>query len=451
MDILIKNGLVVTEKGIIKEDIAVKSGKIFKTGKNLTFKAGKIIDAKGKYVFPGFIDAHTHMHLPVGKTYSADDFLSGSCAAAAGGVTTIIDFITPIGNTDFVKSIKSRIKEADKKSIVDFNFRFTITNVDKKTESVLKKLSSYNINNLKVYMVYKEAGLMMDTDKMLSAMKLAKKYNLVFGVHAEDYETLCKLKNKLIKQGKTSAYYHALSRPDKVEADAVKFCVELAKKAKCKLYFVHVSTKEAVDIIRKAQKQGLSIYAETCPQYLFFTKEKYKGRNGTYYIASPPFRSKKDTTALWKAVKDGTISVVATDHCPFSKKQKKQGGGRFYKTLNGLPGVETLASFLYTEGVLRKRISINKMMHVLCSNPAGIFNISSFKGSLKEGMDADMVVFDTGIRKKVSIKNMHSKTDFNPFNGITLTGWPEYTVCRGKIICHKDKFLVKPGYGKLVR
>lgn len=454
MDLKIIGGKIVTAKQIYKADIGISRGMISHIQTRLEQPAKKTIDASGMLIFPGIIDAHVHLSLKAGGTTTNENFESGTKAAACGGVTTIIDFAAQEKGKTLADAIQARRAQADGKVAVDYALHVVPTDWNKRTAAEMAKLTRSGFSSFKMYMIYANAGLMSDDAAIFSALEQTARHGGMVTVHAESAAVLDMLveryhnKADMKKQG---AYCHALSRPNFIEAEAISRAVRWAEATGGWLYIVHMSTAEGVEIVRQAKTQGVNVYAETCPHYLLFDDSIFKKPNGHLYATSPQVKKPADQKALWKALADGVICTVATDNCTFTRRQKNRWSGDFTKIPCGLPGVETLLPLLYSYGVSRRRISLNKMAELLTENPAKLFGLFPKKGAISLGSDADLVIFDP--RKKVTLshKSLQTDCDWSPYEGIKLTGYPTMTLCRGNIVAKGGKFLGQVGYGKLLK
>ncbi|HES59353.1 MAG TPA: dihydropyrimidinase, partial [Caldithrix sp.] len=348
---LIKNGTLVSPEKLYQADILISSQKIEKIAANIPSAGTEIIDAKGKYIFPGFIDAHTHMGIPIRGTTSADDFETGSIAALHGGVTTIIDFTVQDKGESLMSSLKRRKAQADKKTSVDYALHCNITDFQESHIAEIPKVMQEGVISFKAFTAYREAGMQLNDRQILELLWQVKLAGGTVMFHAENGDMVDFLTTKYVKYNKTTPPYHALSRPAEAEIEAVTRILTLNKFIQCPIYFVHLTTYESVQIASMARQKKLPVYLETCPQYLIFDESIYSTADGHYYIAAPAFRRKEDKEFLWYALQDNLIDTIGTDHCPFNKAQKDAGQREFHKTPNGLSGVETLFSILYNEGV----------------------------------------------------------------------------------------------------
>ena len=426
--IIIKNGTIINYNETIKADILISDNKIKKISCQTPLEVSdnffEIIDAKGKYIFPGAIDPHVHFNLPTFAGITADDFYTGSLAALAGGTTTVIDFVTPQKDESLVEALKKRKKEAEK-SLIDVFFHVSPIlwnkNTAKEMEICVKK---YGVKSFKIYTAYKN-NIGINDDEIIKVLQTAKKLGVVVNIHCENDEIINFLRKKYISEGKTSPKYHALSRPDIAEAEAINRLITYAEIIDTTIYIVHVSTKKGIELIEQAQKRGVKIYAETCPHYLLLNDSVYnlEFEKSAKYVLSPPLRKKVDNKALWDAISKGVIQTVGTDHCSFNLKgQKDKGSNDFTKIANGAGSVEHRLSLLYTYGVLQNRISINKMIELLAWQPAKIFGLSDRKGAIKVGYDADIVIWNPD-KKSIISKNTHKQNcDNNIYEGFEVFG-----------------------------
>ncbi|MGB8359432.1 MAG: dihydropyrimidinase, partial [Bacteroidales bacterium] len=423
-----------------ESDILIQDGTVSLVGAGLSENdADRVIDADGLYIFPGGVDPHVHMHLSVAAGYSSDDFLSGSQAALYGGTTCILDFVTPARGESLPGALEKRKKEAEK-SMIDYSFHVSPVEWRRTTGPEIMDCIRMGATSFKVYMAYKDTIGLSDDD-LLKAMEFVGKAGGMVSVHCEMGDEIEKLQDRYFFEGHTSPYYHALSRPPEVEAKAVKRAVAMARKAKCPLYIVHVSSGESLKYIREAQSLGQRVYAETCPQYLLLDNSKYNGEfdQTAPYVISPPLRTAEDNDALWDAVADGTISTIGTDHCPFTMKQKRAGISDFRMIPGGAGGVEHRLSLLYTYGVLADRISLNRMVELLASAPARIFGLYPAKGEILPGSDADLVIWNPNTENIISARSHHQNCDINIYEGIPVRGNADYVIAGGRIIIDQGK------------
>ena len=437
--ILIKNGELVNTEKKYKADILTDGEKIAVIAPDLNDPTAKVIDAQGKYIFPGFIDAHTHMGVPIRGTHSADDFDSGTLAALHGGVTTIMDFTVQEKGQSLPDSLEARKAYAAGKAHVDYSFHLNVTDLDDKRLQEIKEIVKQGIISFKVFTAYKEAGMKLDDRQILELLWVVKRAGGTVMFHAENGDIIDFLTSKFVKYNKTSAMHHALSRPAEAEIEAVSRILTLNRFVECPIYFVHLTTAEAVQLAYMARENGLPVYLETCPQYLLFDVATYEQENGHRYIAAPPFRKQSDLAYLWMALAQGVIDVVGTDHCPFTNEQKEMGGGQYHLTPNGLPGVETLFHLLYSEGVAKERLSLQKLVKVIAEEPARLFGLFPQKGILMKDSDADLVIFNPKGAGTIKAEHLHSNTDWSPYEGREVQGRIDSVMLRGKWLIKDGK------------
>lgn len=447
---LIKNGIIVTESDSYKSDILIKNGIIDKIGIDISSDEEEIIDATGKYIFPGGVDVHTHMDLQAGKVRAVDDFYSGTYAAVYGGTTTIIDHIAfgPEGCNLNYQIDEYHILAKDK-AVVDYSFHGVIQHVNENILKEMEELVEKGISSFKIYMTY---DFKLSDGDILKVLKKAKKLGIIIAVHAENDSLIDTLRKEDKESGRVTPIYHAKSRPNLVEAEAIDRVLKIAKLAgDAPIYIVHLSTAEGLEEIVKARKNGQkNIFVETCPQYLVLTEGEYLQENyeGLKYIMSPPLREKKDNEELWEAIKKGEIQVVATDHCPFNiGKEKKFGKDNYQMCPNGAPGVEERMEIIFNEGVIKNRISINKFVEVTSTNPAKIYGCYPRKGVLLPGSDADIIIMNPKAKKIIKKEeNLHSSVDYSLYEGKELEASIELVIKSGKIVIKgKDFFGEKDG------
>jgi len=453
MDLIIKNGTVVTDSETFKADIGISNGKIEVFGQDLD-GASQIINATGQYVMPGGLDVHVHLQLPFCGTVSADDFETGTKGAAAGGVTTIIDYaIQSKGNT-LTEAVKSRKKEADGKVCIDYSLHGGITDWNNRTKSELKSLVKEGIVSYKMFMIYRNQGWMSSDSMLYQALEETKKLGATICVHAESVDVLDYLVEKYHNPGdmsKYGAYCHVLSRPNFVEEEAIQRAIKWAEVTGGRLYIVHMSTGGGANLVTAAKKRGVNVLAETCPQYLLLEDDLFKNENGHLYGTCPQIKKKEDIDRLWDALQDGEIDTIATDTCTFNTKQKAMWEGDFTKIPFGMPGSELMMPLMYTFGVGEGKINLNQFVHYQSTNPAKIFGMYPEKGSLQVGTDADILMFDPRKNITVDYKNLETNCDWSPYQGWKLKGYPSLTILRGNIIAKEGRFTGNIGYGKFIK
>lgn len=449
MDLVIKNGTIVTASDIYQADVGVRDGKIALIGPEL--KGEEVIDASGMYVFPGFIDVHVHLSLPVGGMVSTDDFATGTVAAACGGTTTIIDFITPQPGQSLREATQARRAEADGKVAIDYGLHLTGISAEPHHLAEIEELAAQGYTSLKLYTTYPD--LMVDDGQMLKLLETARKCGLLPIVHTENHHLIEHLKAKFIAEGKIEPRYHPLSRPPIAEAEAANRVLTLAAVVGCPIYIVHVTCQETLAALKRAEARGQEVYAEVTPNHLFLSQDDYQRPNfeGAKFVLSPPLRDKSNWEPLWRALADGSLQVVSTDHCPWTfAEQKQRGREDFTKIPNGTPGVETRIPLVFSEGVRKERISLNRFVDTCATTPAKLFGFYPRKGTIAVGSDADLVVFDPNKEVMLSYKTLHQNVDYCPFEGWKVKGYPTTVLSRGRVIVREGEFMGELGAGEFL-
>ena len=453
--LLIKNGTIVTATDLYRGDVFVEGERISTIGTALAMPADRTIDATGKYVLPGGIDVHTHLDMPFGGTTSADDFESGTIAAAHGGTTTIVDFAIQYRGQTLHHAWETWMKKAEGKAAIDYGFHMIITELSDQVEQEMDALVSQGVTSFKLFMAY-PGVFMLDDASIFRALLRTGQNGGTICMHAENGGVIDVLVKKALAEGKTAPKYHALTRPARAEGEATHRAIALAEMAGVPIYIVHLSAAEALEMVTEARDRGLPAYAETCPQYLFLSYDNYEepGFEGAKYVMSPPLREKWNQAALWKGLAQNDLQVVSTDHCPFcmnEASQKLLGKDDFSKIPNGAPGVETRMSLVYDGGVRTGRISMNRFVELTSTSPAKIFGMFPKKGTIAPGSDADIVIFDPDKTTTLSAKTHHMKVDYNPYEGRQVTGVTETVLSRGKVIIDAGKFTGRAGAGSFLK
>jgi dihydropyrimidinase len=450
-DLLIKNGTVVTASDIFEADVYVVGEKVHTIGKDLSFKAAKIIDAKGCFLFPGGIDAHTHMELPFMGTFASDDFESGTLAGLHGGTTTIIDFAMQSHGDTLTSALNQWHEKADGNAVGDYAFHIAVTDLNPKTKAEIKDLvEKRGVTSFKTFMAYKGA-LMVDDRQILDLFHELKKHGALLTTHAENGDMVALLIEENRAKGNILPKFHALSRPEIVEEEATGRVMDLAYQSGSPLYVVHMTCEGALNKVREGMKRNQKVFVETCIQYLLLDDSVYdQGFEGAKWVMSPPLRKKKDQDALWAALNQNMVHHVATDHCPFCMDQKKMGEKDFSKIPNGAPGIENRMELLFSEGVGKGRISLNKFVEVSSTEAAKIFGLFPRKGTIAVGSDADIVVFDPNESHTMSAKTHHMKCDYSAYEGWKVKGKCRTTILRGTVAVDQGKAFVGKGFGKYI-
>ncbi len=447
MDMIIKNGTICTSSEMFKADLAVKDGKIIEIAACIDATGCEnVVDASDKLVLPGAIDVHTHLAMPFGGTISSDDYFAGTRAAACGGTTTVFDFVLQDFGETMVDAIKRRDALCSVDASVDYSFHVAVKDVSDGLIDSIEDAVEYGVPSFKVFMVY-DFGV---TDGVFyQVLRKGKECGALIAVHAENNELVKTLTKEYLDDGKNSAWYHYMSRPEYVEGEADNRAISLAKAADTSLYIVHLANKEGVDAVTKAKDEGYKIYAETCPQYLEFTSDVYKREDGINFVCSPPIKGQESQDALWKAIQRGDIDTVATDHCPFQSYEKEWGRDDFTKIPNGCAGIENMYPYMLS-AANTGRITFQKAIELCSTNPAKIFGCKD-KGTLAIGKDADIVIYDP--KKEVTITNeeMHSDCDHTIWEGVDVHGYPVQTYSRGKLVYDNGEFVGERGAGQFVK
>ena len=454
-DTIISNGRVVTATDTYSGDVAISNGKVAAMGQSLpTENAGRVIDAAGKYVLPGGIDVHTHLDMPFGGTMSADDFETGTRAAAFGGTTTLIDFAIQYKGQSLRTAFDTWMQKASNKAVCDYAFHCIITELADSQLAEMNALVREGVTSFKLFMAYPGVFMLDDASIFKALCTTAKNGGLVC-MHAENGNAIDVIVQQALAEGKTAPKYHALTRPTTAEAEATARAIALAEMAGAPVYIVHLSCNDALEKVREARDRGLPVYAETCPQYLYLSIENFdtpQEFDGAKYVFTPPLREKWQQEKLWNGLKRDHLQVVSTDHCPFCfKEQKELGRGDFTKIPNGGPGIEHRMSLIYSGGVAAGRFSVNRFVELVSTTPAKLFGLYPRKGTIAVGSDADLVIFDPQRKHTISAKTHHMRVDYSMFEGIEVTGMPDVVLSRGRVVVQGDKFLGRAGAGEFVK
>jgi dihydropyrimidinase len=447
-DVVIENGTIVTAYETYKANIGIKDEKIA-TITTEKIEGKKNIDAIGKLVLPGAIDVHTHLEMPFGATMSSDSYEAGTRAGACGGVTTVFDFVLQKGKKGIMETLEERDALCKPQASIDYAFHVAITRMDSDILEEMEKAIEYGVSSFKVYMVYKKEGLMVNDAEICKALKRAKELGALISVHAENPDLIDGYVEEFLAEGKTDAWYHYLSRPEFVEAEADKRAIHWAKSFDAPIYIVHLANKEGMEEVQRAREEGVKVYAETCPQYLNFTREVYKREDGRNFVCSPPIKGQESQDKLWEALIDGSIDTVATDHCPFMSYEKDWGKDDFSKIPNGCMGIENMYPYLLSEAN-KGRLPFNRVVEVCATNPAKIFGCEE-KGTIACGYDADIVLYDPEKEFTVTQQSMHSDVDYTIWEGVQLKGYPVMTILRGEVVYKDGVFLGTPGNGRFIK
>lgn len=448
MDVVIKNGTIITAAETVRADLAIARGRVVQLGERLDPGQAVVIDAAGQFVLPGAIDAHVHFQLPVNGLVSADDCQSGTRAAACGGVTTVLDFATPEPGQTLADAIQARQAQFAPAACIDFGLHGVITDTGPDLAAQLNQALGQGVSSFKIYLVY--AGLRVDDGGLADALAIARQAGALICVHAENADLIARRTHNLLAAGQRSAWHHYESRPEFVEAEAVQRVIQLARAMQAPVYIVHLACAEGLDAVTRARDEGQAVYAETCPHYLQFTNEVLRRADGQRFICSPPMKGQASQDALWAGLQRGDIATVATDHCPFQSFEKDRGAADFSQVPNGCMGVEMLYPYLL-DAASRGRISFNRAVALASSNVARIFGCAPQKGTLAVGSDADIVIWDPRPESVVTQAGMHSLVDYTIWEGLPLRGRITAVLARGRLVCRDGQFLGIAGQGQYVR
>jgi dihydropyrimidinase len=453
-DTVIQNGSVVTAADTYKADVAISNGQIAAIGASLPVEnASRIVNAENKFVLPGGIDVHTHLDMPFGGTTSADDFETGTRAAAFGGTTTLIDFAIQYKGQPLRQAFDTWMSKAAGKAVCDYAFHCIVTDISSGQLSEMNDLVHEGVTSFKLFMAY-PGVFMLDDGSIFKALQTTSKNGGMVCMHAENGSAIDVIVQQALAEGKRAPKYHALTRPTTAEAEATSRAIALAEMAGAPIYIVHLSCNDALEKVREARDRGLPVYAETCPQYLYLSIDNFDapGFEGAKYVFTPPLREKWHQEKLWNGLKRDHLQVVSTDHCPFCfKEQKELGRDDFTKIPNGGPGVEHRMSLIFSGGVAGGRFSVNRFVELVSTTPAKLFGLYPRKGTIAVGSDADLVVFDPQRKHTISAMTHHMRVDYSMFEGIQVTGMPDVVLSRGRVVVEGDKFLGRAGQGEFLR
>lgn len=464
MSTLIKNGTLVTASETFRADLRIVDGRVAEIGAGL--QAGldeKIIDATGLFVLPGGVDAHVHLDLPMMGTVSSDDHYSGTKAAAFGGTTTVIDFISQ-DSDDLIDLVEGMRQKADPKVAVDYSFHMNITHYNEKVDGLISQLSKHGITSIKVFTAY-NGRLRLQDGEIFKVMRTARDSGILTMMHAENGDVIDILVKEAVEARHLTPVWHARTRPAWGAEETVARGAALAATANAPLYIVHMNAAGEVDQLNYARSLGVPVMGETCPQYLFFTEEDLERPDGAKWICSPPMRTRADQQRLWEGLTEGIIQTIATDHCPFffNGKEaieyegvkvaiagKELGSNDFTKIPNGLPGVGDRMPVMWTNMVTNGKFSMNQFVELTSTNPARIFGMYPRKGTLLPGSDADIVLWDAEKKVHYGREYAQHRTDYNLYEGMDLTGYPVQVFLRGELIVDHGKWLGHAGLGQFI-
>ncbi|PSR22476.1 MAG: dihydropyrimidinase [Sulfobacillus acidophilus] len=453
MKTVIRNGEIVTATDRYRADILVDNGRVALIGSKLAVSADREINADGLLVLPGGIDVHTHFDMPFGGTTSSDDFATGTRAAAFGGTTTIVDFAIQSRGHTMQEALETWHRKAEGKASIDYGFHMIVSEARPEILREMQSMVDQGVTSFKMFTAY-PGVFMVDDGGIFRALQRAGEIGAMISMHAENGSVIDVLVEQALAQGHVEPKYHALTRPPEMEGEATHRVIVLAALAQSPLYIVHLSAAQALDAVIQARDQGQTVFAETCPQYLFLSYDNYEEPdfNGAKYVMSPPLRTHEHQERLWRGLRTNDLQVVATDHCPFCMKdQKVLGRDNFAKIPNGAPGVETRMSLIYDGGVGSGRLSLNRFVEVTATMPAKLFGMFPQKGTIAVGSDADLVLFDPNGRTRWSVDTAHMRVDYNPYEGRETVGAVRMVLSRGEVIVDGSTYLGREGRGEFVK
>jgi dihydropyrimidinase len=454
MSLLIRNGQIITATESYRADIYCQDETITRIGTNLESPPSTtVIDAAGKYVFPGFIDPHTHIYLPFMGTYAKDNYVTASKAALFGGTTTLIEMICPARTEEPLAAFELWKSKAEGQSSCDFTFHMGVSRYDSSAESQLKEIIKAGLASFKVFLAYKGA-FGVDDAELYQTLRLAKSLGVIVTAHCENADTVALKQKELIAAGKTGPEWHEPSRPESIEALGVHHLMTFAAIHDTHCYIVHTSCEPAVRKALEAKMGGTHVWIETLIQYLTLDKTcaELPDFQGSKFVMSPPLRDKRNQKFLWNNLANGNISTLATDHAPFDfKGQKEMGRGDFTKIPNGIPSLEDRVNVLYSTGVKTGKLDIHRFVDCASTQAAKIFGLYPRKGEIRVGSDADLVVFDPNAKSTISAKTHHMNIDYNPFEGMNIEGRAQTVTVRGQIAVQDGKYLAQGARGKFLK
>lgn len=451
----IENGTIVTAESTFRGDLLIDGetiAAIEPPGVLAAAPADRAIDAAGRYVMPGGIDAHTHLDMPLDdEVSSADDFESGTIAAAMGGTTTIVDYATQSRGGTLAEALETWRAKAAGRAVVDYGFHMIVSDYRPEVAAELDGIVAAGVPSFKLFMAYPDR-LMLDDGAIFHVLLAARENGARVCLHAENGQVIQVLVERALAAGHTAPRWHAATRPARAEAEAVHRAAALAEIAGAPVFIVHLSSAEALEEVERAQARGVDLAAETCPQYLCLSEERYEDPEfaGARYVMSPPLRAASSLAHLWRGLAGGAISTVATDHCPFRLADKARGRDDFSRIPNGAPGIETRLLLLWHEGVRAERLSLNRFVEVVATAPARLFGLYPKKGALAVGSDADLVLWDPERRTTLAAATHHSRVDYSPYEGREVVGGPETVLARGEVVVDRGRFLGRAGSGRFL-
>lgn len=449
LDLVLRNCRVADVSGIQECDVAVEDGKIARLARNVEDRAERVIDCGGKLVVPGAIDGHVHFEMDYAPGIrTADDFRTGTESAACGGVTTVIDFVTPVRGQSLIEAFEDRLRAAQGKVVVDFGLHVCVLEVNGQRLSELRHLvSERGVASVKVFTAYRARGLMIDDGSLIRLARELAAMDVLMLCHCENEEMVARATEELVFEGRTGVEHYESSRPDFAEAEAVNRIGFVSSVTGVEFLVVHISSAIALSSLRALKRSGVRARGETCPHYLLFTKDVYRTERGPLFVMAPPLRTEVDRRSLWQGISDGTIDVVGSDHAPYLAAHKTRSRD-FREIPGGVQGTELIVPVLFSEGVMKGVIGLERFVELTSHNPAKLYGLSHRKGRIAVGWDADLVVLDPSRRVRLGREVLHSALDHSIYEGIELTGYPVLTISRGEVVAEDGQVLGRPGRGQ---
>lgn len=452
MQLLIKNGLCVNASGRFRADIAIAEGRIVSLGQNLQAEANcPVVDASEALVLPGVIDAHVHLPWPSASFDSTDNFRFGTTAGIFGGVTTVIEYLVPDLSDQLIPSLKAHLQEAQGASFSDFSFHVILRKVTANSPAQMAEVVKQGISSFKIYTAYD--GFQLNDEEILTALRASVELGAVVCFHAEGYPLVADSTRQLTNAGETAIRFYPQAHPYEADVEATQRIISFARFTGARVHIAHVNTRFGAEAIAKARRAGLAITGETCPHYLIFTDEMYKSGcpEAAYFILAPAIRGPEERDGLWVALAENDLQMVSTDHCPYTSEQKLQAAGDFRRVPGGAAGIETSLSLVYTYGVRTGRLSMERLVETMSTNPAKVFNLYPQKGTIAVGSQADLVIFDETDRTTIEAGKLHSRTDHSIYEGMEILGRPRLVILRGNVIVRNGKLEVDQPTGQFLR
>jgi dihydropyrimidinase len=450
MRTLIKNGRIVTAVDDYHADLLIVDGTIAEIARGITDPKAEVINADGRMVIPGGVDPHTHLENFTGRTTTSDDFITGSRAAAVGGTTTLIDFAKQGKGESLRQTYEARQQQARNRTCIDYGFHLIVVEMNQARLEEIPWIVAQGVPSVKMYMAYR-GRLMVDDGTIFRTMLAFKEHGGLVALHAENGDVIDVLIQETVAAGQLAPKYHATTRPPLTEAEAVFRAICIAEIAACPVYFVHLSSRQALEQVQRARDRGLPVFAETCPHYLLLDEALYEqpGFEGAKYVLTPPLRTAEHREALWTGIRAGDIAVISTDHCPYCfADQKALGKDDFSKIPNGGPGIENRLSLIYNAGVHGGHIDDNMFVDLVSTQPAKIFGLFPRKGTIAVGSDGDVVIFDPHAELEISASTQMMQVDYNMYESMRLRGSADEVLLRGTVIVRERKYVGQPGDGQ---